>query len=101
MASALPSFNPQRLRSYVFRLPLFTRIILLVITVFWLLELQSVWDVVAWGALIPAEMGLGTSEWIRLLLLLPGPNGVQMQASRWQGRRRGPPCYVPKLEQAE
>lgn len=54
-------FYPARLRSYIFRLPLFTRIIILVIVAFWISELQSFWNVVQWGALIPSEIGFGTS----------------------------------------
>lgn len=66
MASALPPlpFNPSRVRSYILRLPLFTRIVLVIITVFWLLELQTVWDVVQWGALVPDQIGLGSSTFI-------------------------------------
>ncbi|KAJ5532938.1 hypothetical protein N7494_009490 [Penicillium frequentans] len=60
--TALPPlpFNPSRVRSYLVRLPLFTRLVLLVILVFWLLEFQSVWSVVQWGSLIPDECNLGT-----------------------------------------
>ena len=57
----IPFFDPRRLRSYLLRLPLFTRILFALVVVFWLLELQSVWDVIQWGALIPREMNLGTS----------------------------------------
>lgn len=58
--SALPAFslNISALRSYLLRLPLFTRAVLLIIVAFWLLELQSVWDVVQWGALIPDEISI-------------------------------------------
>ena len=63
MATTTPQFDPRRLRSYLLRLPLFTRIILLVIIVFGILELQSAWNVAQWGALIPKEVNLGTSEW--------------------------------------
>jgi len=58
---ALPPlpFNPIRLRSYILRLPLFTRVTLLIIFAFWLLELQTVWSVVNWGALVPNEIGIG------------------------------------------
>ncbi|KAN0083618.1 hypothetical protein V8E54_002706 [Elaphomyces granulatus] len=58
---ALPPlpFNPTRLRSYILRLPLFTRVTLLIIFAFWLLELQTVWSVVNWGALVPNEIGIG------------------------------------------
>lgn len=47
------------MRSYLFRLPLFTRLMLLVIFGLWLLELQTVWSVIDWGALIPNEVGIG------------------------------------------
>lgn len=59
---ALPalSFNIAPLRTYLIRLPLFTRAVLLFIIAFWILELQSVWDVVKWGALIPDEMSIGS-----------------------------------------
>jgi glycosylphosphatidylinositol transamidase len=63
MAPSLPQFSAARARSYVFRLPLFTRCIVAVIVALWLAGLQSVWDVVEWGALIPEEIGISTSEW--------------------------------------
>lgn len=61
--AALPPlpFNPGRIRTYLVRLPLFTRLVLLIILAFWLLEFQSVWGVIQWGALIPEEINLGTS----------------------------------------
>lgn len=65
MAPTLPQFSPARLRSYVFRLPLLTRIFVLFIAIFWILELQSAWDVVQWGALVPAKVNLGTSMLLR------------------------------------
>ncbi|KAK5061038.1 putative rhomboid protease [Exophiala bonariae] len=55
-----PSFNPVRLRTYILRLPLFTRLILLAIIAFWILELQTVWSVIQWGALIPKEIGFSS-----------------------------------------
>ncbi|PWY88446.1 Gaa1-domain-containing protein [Aspergillus heteromorphus CBS 117.55] len=60
--AALPPlpFNPSRVRTYVLRLPLFTRLVLLAIIIFWLLELQTVWSVVQWGSIIPEEAGFGT-----------------------------------------
>lgn len=61
MAPTLPQFNPARLRSYIFRVPLFTRIILLLIILFWILEFQTAWDITQWGALVPLEVNLGTS----------------------------------------
>lgn len=65
MAPTLPQFSPARLRSYVFRLPLLTRIFVLFVAIFWILELQSAWDVVQWGALVPAKVNLGTSMFLR------------------------------------
>ena len=61
MAPTLPQFNPARLRSYVFRIPLFTRIVLLIIILFWILEFQATWDIARWGALVPLEVNIGTS----------------------------------------
>jgi len=53
-------FSTLRVRSYVFRLPLFTRIVIGAIALFWVLSLQPVWDVRAWGALAPSKIGFGT-----------------------------------------
>ena len=61
MAPSIPGFHPAKLRSYIFRLPFFTRVILLFIIIFWALELQSAWNVAQWGALVPVEVNLGTS----------------------------------------
>ena len=58
----VPSFNPQRLRSYILRLPLFTRACIVIILIFGVVELQTVWNVIQWGSLIPKEIGLGTSR---------------------------------------
>jgi glycosylphosphatidylinositol transamidase len=60
MAPSLPQFSAARFRSYIFRLPLFTRSIILVIVILYLVSIQSVWDVQQWGALIPKEIGLAT-----------------------------------------
>lgn len=54
----VPIPNPSRIRTYLFRLPLFTRLIFFVIVGLWILELQTVWSVIDWGALIPSEVGL-------------------------------------------
>lgn len=61
--AALPPlpFNPSRVRSYILRLPLFTRLVLLAVLLFWLLELQTIWSVVQWGSLTPDEIGFGSS----------------------------------------
>lgn len=61
--AALPPlpFNPSRLRSYILRIPLFTRLVLLAIVAFGVLELQTLWSVVEWGSLTPNEIGFGSS----------------------------------------
>lgn len=53
-------FSTARVRSYVLRLPLFTRAVLAAIVLFWTVGVQRWWDVRAWGALVPEEMGLGS-----------------------------------------
>jgi glycosylphosphatidylinositol transamidase len=73
MAPSLPQFSAARFRSYIFRLPLFTRSIIFVIVLLWVAGMQSVWDVQAWGALIPNEIGLASSM---LLLLAFLPNSL-------------------------
>ena len=62
MAPSWPTISPQRVRSYILRLPLLTRIVLLLILLLWLLELQSAWDVARFGSLIPSEVGLSSSK---------------------------------------
>jgi len=62
--------NPSRLRSYVLRLPLFTRLILLAIIVFWLLEFQTVWSVIQWGSLDPKEIGFGSMYRLNTFVLI-------------------------------
>lgn len=54
------SFNTLRARSYLVRIPLFTRAMILAIVGFWALGL--VWDVRKWGALIPDKVGFATGE---------------------------------------
>ena len=62
MPTVPSQLNPVKFQKYIFRLPLFTRIILLLLVAFWILELQSAWDVPAWGALVPQKVNLGTSK---------------------------------------
>ena len=62
---SLPRWNPARLRSYLLRLPLATRIVIVVtvfIWVFGMLLSTAVWDVVAWGALVPEKVNLSSSQ---------------------------------------
>ncbi|KAM7197184.1 putative rhomboid protein 2 [Naviculisporaceae sp. PSN 640] len=56
----IASLNTGRARAYVFRIPLFTRATILIIAAAWLLGLQRVWDVRAWGALIPDKVSIAT-----------------------------------------
>ncbi|KAI9861474.1 MAG: putative rhomboid protease [Vezdaea acicularis] len=58
MPPTLPSFNPARLRTYVFRLPLFTRCAVLIIIFLWVLSLQLLWDERQTLSLVPDEIGL-------------------------------------------
>ncbi|KAF4632659.1 hypothetical protein G7Y89_g5466 [Cudoniella acicularis] len=60
MAPSLPQFSAARMRSYIFRLPLFTRSIVAVIILLWVISIQSVWNVQQWGALIPDQIGLSS-----------------------------------------
>ena len=62
--------QPTRIRSYLFRLPLFTRLILLAIIAFWLLELQTVWSVTKWGWLEPSEVNFGTLYRLNTFVLI-------------------------------
>ncbi|KAK5625500.1 hypothetical protein RRF57_001216 [Xylaria bambusicola] len=55
------SFNAQRARSYLLRLPLFTRVMIAVMIAFGLVGLQGAWNIQEWGALIPRELSLTTS----------------------------------------
>ncbi|ETI25033.1 hypothetical protein G647_04403 [Cladophialophora carrionii CBS 160.54] len=63
-------FQPSRIRSYIFRLPLFTRLILLAIITFWLLELQTVWSVTKWGWLEPKEINFGSLYRLNTFVLI-------------------------------
>ncbi|KAI5298157.1 putative rhomboid protease [Ascosphaera atra] len=59
-AQALPPlpFNPTRLRSFVLRLPLFTRLSLLIIAAVYVLSILPFLHVAEWGALKPSAMHL-------------------------------------------
>jgi GPI-anchor transamidase subunit GAA1 len=62
MAPSIPQFNLARIRSYIFRLPLFTRLVIIIIVLFWIVSVPSFWDVQKWGALIPEEVGLSSCK---------------------------------------
>lgn len=55
-------FSTVRARSYVFRLPLFTRAIVVVISIFWILTLPGLWDVQEWGALVPDKVSFTSGK---------------------------------------
>ena len=59
-------FNPNRIRTYILRLPLFTRGVILAILIFWVLELQTVWSVIEWGCLKPSQIGIFSGGMYRL-----------------------------------
>ncbi|KAM5341644.1 hypothetical protein ACJ41O_014675 [Fusarium nematophilum] len=58
MRPRLQNFNTLRARSYISRLPLFTRLIVLIIVALWIASVQSVWDLREWGALIPDQISI-------------------------------------------
>lgn len=47
-----------RVRSYMSRLPLFTRAVILVIIMAEIVGFQSVWDIRQWGSLIPDQLSI-------------------------------------------
>lgn len=59
-------FSTLRARSYIFRLPLFTRAIILIIIIFWAVSLPSIWDIKGWGALVPDKVSFTTGEQLEL-----------------------------------
>ncbi|KAK2038935.1 rhomboid family protein [Colletotrichum somersetense] len=61
MAPNMTSFSTLRARTYVLRLPLFTRVVLLIIVVAWIAGVQSAWDLRQWGALIPDQLTFTSS----------------------------------------
>lgn len=53
-------FDARRVRSYIFRLPLCTRLLVVLTTAFYIASLTLPWFS-QWAALIPKEINLGTS----------------------------------------
>ncbi|CAK7272542.1 Putative rhomboid protease [Sporothrix epigloea] len=54
-------FNPARsTRSYLARLPLFTRVVAGLIVAFYLLDWLPFWDLRAWGSLVPSKLSIAT-----------------------------------------
>jgi hypothetical protein len=61
MAFSFSSLNPAKFRSFVFRLPICTRLFLVIIVVLWAASLPVSW-LREWAALIPSKVGLETSK---------------------------------------
>lgn len=73
MPPSTTSFSTQRARSYLSRLPLFTRVVIGVIVVAEVAGLfQSVWDIRQWGALIPDQLSILNGRSPFPVRLLPG-----------------------------
>lgn len=60
----LQSFSAGRAKSYVYKLPFFTRLVILILVATWAagVVLGAKWDIQAWGALVPDEVGLSSCE---------------------------------------
>ncbi|RDI84199.1 hypothetical protein Vi05172_g5827 [Venturia inaequalis] len=67
-SASFPQFSPQRLRSYILRLPLITRIILIVIVLFWIAGVSNGFQ--HWAQLIPTEVIAGGMHRINTYPLL-------------------------------
>ncbi|CAK7222324.1 Putative rhomboid protease [Sporothrix bragantina] len=58
---AAAAFNPARsTRSYLARLPLFTRVVAGLIVALYLLDWLPLWDLRAWGSLVPSKLSFAT-----------------------------------------
>lgn len=60
MAPSLPVFSAVKLQSYLFRIPLFTRIVIFIILILSLFSHISAWNLQEWGALIPNKIELSS-----------------------------------------
>ncbi|ETS84039.1 Rhomboid protein 2 [Pestalotiopsis fici W106-1] len=63
-------FSTLRARSYVLRLPLFTRAMIFIIVALQFVGLQTVWDLRQWGSLIPDQISFGTAYRINTFPLI-------------------------------
>lgn len=59
---SIQQFNVARARSYVFRLPLFTRAMIVIILGLWILSVPRFWNLQQWGALIPSEVSFTSGK---------------------------------------
>lgn len=85
---SLPQFNPARIRSYIFRLPFCTRLLVLAIVGLWIATIPFPW-IREFGRLEPAKMDLTQSRWI--LLYLNGARSVAGIHQDWGLERPAPP----------
>lgn len=60
MAFSFQQFDARRVKSYLFRLPLCTRLLIATIVAFYIASLFLSWFT-PWAALIPSEIGLQSS----------------------------------------
>lgn len=84
---AAVTFNTQRTRAYLLKLPLFTRATVLIIVLTWVLTLVGKswnWDVKTWGALIPDEISIATCRFYSVFVLWYG------HAREWPKWRTSP-----------
>jgi glycosylphosphatidylinositol transamidase len=70
--ATIPRLNVVRLRSYASRLSLFTRLVIGLVALLWLVSLQHVWDVRQWGALIPNKIAISTCSSFTRVFSLSG-----------------------------
>ncbi|SMQ55296.1 unnamed protein product [Zymoseptoria tritici ST99CH_3D7] len=69
MAPSIPMPDARRIRSYILRLPLSTRGLILIITLLYIAKLFMPW-ILQWGALIPNEINLQTLRRLNLFPML-------------------------------
>lgn len=85
-----------RARSYVKALPLFTRLVLLAIVVFWVLGLVPALDIRNWGALVPDLMNLKTCRFLFFIVRGFGWNCDGNDRTGRDGRGRDNNCWEGK-----
>lgn len=59
----IQGFSTVRARSYLLRLPLFTRALIILVTAVWIAGLLPLWDLHQWGALIPDQINPFTCQY--------------------------------------
>ncbi len=68
-AASMASFNAARsTRSYLARLPLFTRVVSVLIVALYVVDCLPLVDLRAWGSLVPSKLSFGTRGFSFLLL---------------------------------